>query len=147
MICADSFAAHAGPLFGCVTLVLAKSELKDWRVPSEDSFYFDPESPVDEVAATMAGLLAETVRPKSRLDLSASFSQAEFDLCAWAEDLERRLEGDAEPDDAFVELYRKFAAHHRVVAKKRRETAGGERCFGTALLVTCARRIAIPQPA
>jgi hypothetical protein len=124
VICSDSFAAHAGPLFGCLTLVLAKSELKDWRVPSDSSFYFDPESPVDEVVAAMTRLLSETLRPKSQLELSASFSQAELDLCACADELEERLQAGGEPDDAFVSLYRKFAAHHRVAAEKRREAAG-----------------------
>ncbi len=129
VICADSFAAHAGPLFGCLTLVLAKSELKDWRVPSENSFYFDSDSPVDEVAATMGSLLAEILRPKSRLELSASFSQAELELCAWADELEERLQAGSKADDAFIRLYRKFASHHRVVAERRREAAGGEPLF------------------
>ncbi|MFI5244763.1 MAG: hypothetical protein ACHQQR_06015, partial [Gemmatimonadales bacterium] len=35
----------------------------------------------------------------------------------------------AETDDAFDRLYRKFAAHHRVVAEKRREAAGGDPLF------------------
>jgi hypothetical protein len=128
-VCADSFAAHAGPLFGCLTLVLAKADLKDWQVPSEDSFYFDAESPIDEVAATMGRLLSEMLRPKSRLELSASFSQAEFELCACADDLDEALQSGAERDDAFLALYREFAARHRVVADKRRAADGGDPLF------------------
>jgi hypothetical protein len=62
VICTDSFVAHAAPLCGCCTLVLAGSELTNWRVPSPSSFYFDGASPVDELAAALARVV-ETFRP------------------------------------------------------------------------------------
>jgi hypothetical protein len=130
VICADSFAAHAGPLFGCLTLVLAKSELKDWHVPSDDSFYFDPASPVDEVSTAIGGLLKEVLSPKSGVELSASFTRAELELCAWGDELEEWLQNGASASDAFADLYARFAAHHRIVAGKRR--ASGELLFRTS---------------
>lgn len=129
VVCADSFAAHAGPLFGCMALVVAKAELKDWHVPSDTSFYFDAASPVDEVAATMAGLLGETLSPKSRVELAASFSQAELDLCAWGDELERRMQSE----EIDAELYRRFAVHHRAVTEHRRnDGAPAELLFRTS---------------
>jgi hypothetical protein len=118
VVCADSFAAHAGPLFGCTTLVVAKAELRDWHVPSDTAFYFDAASPVGEVAATMGSLLFEMVLPKSRMDLAAMFSQAELELCAWGDALETELERGGLPD---LDLYRKFAVHHGVVCGRRRD--------------------------
>jgi hypothetical protein len=126
VICADSFAAHAGPLFDCLTLVLAKAGLRDWQVPAESSFYFDPESPVDQVANAMGALLAETLRPKSAVELAASFSQAELRMSAWADELEANLEAGAIADPgSFSELYQKFAGHHRVVAEHRGQAGKG----------------------
>lgn len=128
VICADSFAAHAGPLFGCVALVVAKAELKDWHVPSDGSFYFDAEWPVGEVAAAMGTLLSETLLPKTRLELSASFSQAELDLCAWGDELEERLQSGTLDSD----LYRKFAAHYSAVRERRRNGTPSELLFRTS---------------
>ncbi len=62
VICTDSFVAHAAPLCGCRTLVLAGAELSNWRVPSPWSFYFDGASAVDELASGISRVL-ETVRP------------------------------------------------------------------------------------
>ena len=58
VICADSFAAHAAPLFGCLTLVVAPPGLGDWRVPAANSYYFDQQVPVDRIAAAMRRLIA-----------------------------------------------------------------------------------------
>jgi hypothetical protein len=121
VICADSFAAHAGPLFDCLTLVLAKGELKDWQVPSDNSFYFDPESSVDGVAAAMGDLLQETLRPKSAMQLAAAFTAAELNVCAAADGLQAALRNRDPIDDAFTGRYREFAGYHRAVTAQRRQ--------------------------
>jgi hypothetical protein len=56
-ICADSFAAHAGPLFGCTTLVIARSGLEKWRTPFEQSFYFDIEDEPIQLVRAMQSVL------------------------------------------------------------------------------------------
>jgi len=58
VLCADSFAAHAGPLFGCATMVIARAGLENWRTPYARSFYFDLEQPFEEMLAAMRGILA-----------------------------------------------------------------------------------------
>ena len=57
VVCADSFAAHASPQFGCTTIVIAKPGLENWRTPSSQSFYFDVERPVKELLAGMRAVL------------------------------------------------------------------------------------------
>jgi hypothetical protein len=122
VVCADSFAAHAGPLFDCLTLVLAKADLKDWRVPFDGSFYFDPEWPVDQVAHAMGELLCEVRRPKDGVELAASFTTAELDLVAWGCELDAAVHRGGRMDDDFADLYRKFAHHYHVVAERRRKS-------------------------
>ena len=78
----DSFAAHAGPLFDCLTLVLANPICRTGRFRSNASFYFDPAWPIDHVTGAMGGLLHEIRHPKTVLELDASFSKAELDLPA-----------------------------------------------------------------
>lgn len=58
VICTDSFAAHAAPLFDCTTLVLARANLQDWRVPSPRSLYFREEDPLPSLALGMRSVLA-----------------------------------------------------------------------------------------
>jgi hypothetical protein len=57
-ICADTFAAHAAPLAGCVTLVLAGHELENWRVPHAPVFYFDDSDAPKSIASGMRRVLA-----------------------------------------------------------------------------------------
>lgn len=57
VLCADSYAAHAGPLFGCSTAVIARAGLENWRTPFERSFYFDLEQPLQDVAAAIRRLV------------------------------------------------------------------------------------------
>jgi hypothetical protein len=57
VICADSFAAHAAPQFGCTTLVIAAAGLKNWRTPAEKSFYFDADQGAEELIAAMREVL------------------------------------------------------------------------------------------
>ncbi len=56
VVCSDSFAAHAAPLFDCLTLVVAQPGLEEWRVPSPNSFYFDSRRPAKVLAEAMRGL-------------------------------------------------------------------------------------------
>ena len=57
VLCADSFAAHAAPHYGCTTLVIARVGLENWRTPWPKSFYFDLEQPVDEMVTAMREVL------------------------------------------------------------------------------------------
>ena len=57
VICADSFAAHAAPQYGCPTLVIARAGLENWRTPSPRSFYFDLEQPMEGMLAAMREIL------------------------------------------------------------------------------------------
>jgi hypothetical protein len=69
VICADSFAAHAGPVFGCATLVVARAGLESWRTPSSRSFYFDSEQPLDQVQSAMAAILQVIAQPGGEAQL------------------------------------------------------------------------------
>jgi hypothetical protein len=129
IICADSFAAHAGPLFDCLTLVLAKSDLTNWRVPFEKSFYFDTEWPLDRCAEAIGALLCEVHRPKSPIELAAHFSKAELDLSSWGGELAAVIHRGQTLDDGFGEQYRRFADHHRVVRERRQNGHGHEVLF------------------
>jgi len=57
VICVDSFAAHAAPLCGCVTLVVGWAGLENWRLPGGPSFYFDGAAAVETVASAMRHVL------------------------------------------------------------------------------------------
>jgi ADP-heptose:LPS heptosyltransferase len=107
VVCTDSFAAHAAPLFGCTTLVVATAGLENWRVPFAGSYYFRAEDRVDEVGVAMRQALGGAT--------AAQLSQAESRLV----DLSRRLEElfDAKPADAaaFRAAYLDFARTHRLV--------------------------------
>jgi len=61
VICVDSFAAHAAPLCGCVTLVVGWTGLENWRIPGGPSFYFDGSATVETVASAMRHVLAAVV--------------------------------------------------------------------------------------
>jgi hypothetical protein len=128
VICADSFAAHAGPLFDCLTLVLAKPDLKHWQVPFDRSFYFDPAWPIDRVTESMGTLVHEIRRPKTAAQVDASFSKAELDLSRWGSELAGDLQrGDL--DDGFADLYRQFAERYQVVVETRQRSDAGTGIF------------------
>jgi hypothetical protein len=80
VICADSFAAHAAPQFGCTTLVVARAGSENWRTPSPRSFYFDLEQPMDEMLAAMREILEACYprvldRPRQKVPFEASASR------------------------------------------------------------------------
>ena len=51
VVCVDSYAAHAAPLFGCTTFVLAPDNVASWRVPEAQSYYFAAAAPLEDIAA------------------------------------------------------------------------------------------------
>jgi hypothetical protein len=61
-ICADSFLAHAAPLFGLTTLVIAKAGLENWRTPSARSYYFYLEQPLEELSAAIRTILRRAIQ-------------------------------------------------------------------------------------
>jgi hypothetical protein len=73
VICADSFAAHAGPLFGLPTLVVARAGLENWRTPANGSYYFDVEQSSVEIGRAMRVLLEASVVIAPEMDALAGF--------------------------------------------------------------------------
>jgi hypothetical protein len=59
VLCADSFTAHAAPLFGCLTCVIAASGLANWRVPHRASFYFNADDDLAGNAAAVRSLIRD----------------------------------------------------------------------------------------
>ena len=84
VICADSFAAHAAPQYGCTTLVIARAGLDNWRTPSPRSFYFDLEQPMDGMLAAMREILEACYpgvldRPQHAVPFEAAASRLDQD--------------------------------------------------------------------
>lgn len=59
VVTADSYLAHAAPLFGARTLVVAAEGLEPWRVPSPSSFYFRAELEPEAIGEAMRVLMYE----------------------------------------------------------------------------------------
>lgn len=57
VVTADSYLAHAGPLFGATTFVIARPGLEAWRVPSSNSYYFRAGEDPAAAGAAMQALL------------------------------------------------------------------------------------------
>jgi hypothetical protein len=113
VLCADSFASHAAPLFGCTTLVVATAGLENWRVPFARSYYFRAEDPIDEVGAAMRQVLGRLIDGRARAE---SLSRAEIRLDELARSLEELFDGEPTADVAeFRATYREFARTHRLV--------------------------------
>jgi hypothetical protein len=68
VICSDSFAAHAGPLFELPTLVVARSGLENWRTPAKGSYYFDLEQPPAEMGRAMRIVLDASLSGPMKAD-------------------------------------------------------------------------------
>lgn len=116
LISSDSFPAHAAPLFGCTTLVVADARLENWRAPYPLSYYFDSSSPVDQVAAGMRQVLSGLAAPGDRrqaLQAQAHISGAESRLEAATYALQKLLSRGTENLDgdfpALWEAYQEFA--------------------------------------
>jgi hypothetical protein len=108
VICADSFAAHAGPLFDVPTLVVARAGLENWRAPANGSFYFDVEQPSVEIGRAVRVLLDASAEASpglpyravnARLDQLTRVLSGALRECARG----RKLNGEY---DEFVESYR-----------------------------------------
>lgn len=130
VICADSFAAHAAPLFGCSVLVVAKQGLEPWRVPHSRSFYFDGDCPVRETAASMRALVEELSRTAGPVETAARLTQAEARLGALTSALDRTLESMSESSNGanalLLRQYGEFVRLHEAVAKSPRRLLDGE---------------------
>ncbi|HKE29628.1 MAG TPA: hypothetical protein VKB88_45075 [Bryobacteraceae bacterium] len=113
VICSDSFAAHAGPLFELPTLVVARAGLENWRTPAKGSYYFDLNQAAAEIGRAMrlvidvslaqptktAAIPSEWRAIGSRLDANTrTLSQALAECAAG-----RSLNGEY---DDFIDSYR-----------------------------------------
>jgi hypothetical protein len=113
VICSDSFAAHAAPLFDCTTLVLARAGLENWRVPHRSSYYFNADAPIDQIVAAMQQILKRLDVVPGRLDKTLPLSGAERDLENATQMLQSALEiGDLE---SALKAYREFIPTYREV--------------------------------
>ncbi|MGB2607349.1 MAG: hypothetical protein WBC78_27330 [Candidatus Sulfotelmatobacter sp.] len=117
VLCADSFAAHAGPLFGCTTLVVASPGLESWRTPSSQSYYFDTAQSVGEMGAAMRQLLGHNngvVPHDSPAELSPVLIQDASRLIQATQGmmmlLNARVPGSEELTDAHAELIEAYDA-------------------------------------
>jgi len=116
VICTDSFCAHAAPLLGCTTLVVARAGVEAWRVPHPRSFYFDGDAPVEQVAAAMADLLDTLAAPREARRL-ARFSQADVRLARLSGEIEALLDDEPVRDpEALLHAYREFLDALPIVA-------------------------------
>lgn len=97
VICADSFASHAAPLFGCNALVVMRAGVENWRAPFPGSFYFDGSAPARAVGTRMRELLHALDRPLSAADRLARFTQAELRIEQLAREVESFLDAAAPP--------------------------------------------------
>lgn len=93
VVCTDSFTAHAAPLFGCTTLVLARPGLENWRAPHPRSFHFDGDGPLADVVGGMRQVLGHhgVLRPQDRQ--VPPLGAPEQRLVAAGRDLARLLAG------------------------------------------------------
>jgi hypothetical protein len=58
VLCTDSYAAHAAPLTGCTTCVIARRGLERWRVPYPGNFYLRAEDPLEDVVQAIITVLS-----------------------------------------------------------------------------------------
>ena len=118
VICADSFAAHAAPLMGCTTLVIAAQNLANWRVPHASSFYFSAEAPVDETGAGMGQILRHVGASGASVGYSDDFVRQAKELAHATHVLQKQTANghDARGDvvhttyNEFLSAYESFTA-------------------------------------
>jgi hypothetical protein len=96
VICADSFAAHAAPVLGCTTFVLASPGLENWRVPSKRSFYFDAAEPPETVGLGIRQVLSHLRVGPAKAQQRLAPTQAERRLRTAIDGLGRLLEQDGQ---------------------------------------------------
>jgi hypothetical protein len=108
VICADSFAAHASPLFELPTLVVARTGLENWRTPAPGSYYFDVEQASSETAQGMRVLIdasAEELHGFPYKGMGVRLDQATATLSRALRESAKGSPLNGEYDD-FVESYR-----------------------------------------
>jgi hypothetical protein len=59
VVTSDSFPAHAGQLYGKLTLVLAREGVENWRAPAPGNFYLRAGAPIAELIAQAGVLLGD----------------------------------------------------------------------------------------
>jgi len=59
IVTSDSFPAHAGQLYGKLTLVLARDGVENWRAPAPGNFYLRAGAPIAELIAQARVLLGD----------------------------------------------------------------------------------------
>jgi hypothetical protein len=105
VLCADSFTAHAAPMLGCTTMVIAAPGLENWRVPSDHVFYFNANDQIEDIAGGMRQLLDRITEDDDASSRRYSLAIG-LDLHEAGRRLERLL--DRECNEEFVSL---CAAH------------------------------------
>ncbi len=110
VICVDSFAAHAAPLFGCVTLVVGWTGLENWRIPGGPSFYFDGSATVETVASAMRHVLDAVGAGRCKSGAGPRLTRAQVGLLDAAEHLGEVLSnGGAEAPRTLADACNRFA--------------------------------------
>ncbi|MGH9607184.1 MAG: hypothetical protein ACRD3N_15970 [Terracidiphilus sp.] len=59
VVTSDSFPAHAGQLYGKLTLVLAREGVENWRAPAPGNFYLRANAPIEQLTAQARVLLGD----------------------------------------------------------------------------------------
>jgi hypothetical protein len=120
VICTDSFPAHAAPLFGCATLVIADVGLETWRVPFRPVYYLRAQAGVESVAAGMRQVLS-SVQTAGGEALPLAGLGPELELEASTRRLRQLLAGDHHDEREFgslCEAYQDFSRSYQTVAER-----------------------------
>jgi hypothetical protein len=59
VLAADSFLAHAAPVFGVPATIVARDGVENWRVPDANNFYFSMQDPIPAVASSIRELIRD----------------------------------------------------------------------------------------
>jgi hypothetical protein len=111
VICADSFTAHAAPLMNCTTLVVANPGLEYWRVPFQNSFYFDALMPITTMCAGMQQILSHFGTEPPQSFFRPLISDIEYQLMDATHDLQSLLDqGDQISLQDLVSRYNDFSS-------------------------------------
>jgi hypothetical protein len=127
-LCADSFTAHAAPLMGCTTLVLAVAGLENWRVPYPRSFYFDGHAGVDGTVDGLRQILAHHGAVRSPEQHRPPFGAAEEELISLGHAQYRSLAGDADAAEVCA-VYARLACARDAVLRRVPQWPAGARAL------------------
>jgi hypothetical protein len=127
-LCADSFTAHAAPMMGCTTLVLAVAGLENWRVPFARSFYFDGNAAFDTTVSGLGQILAHHGVVRSPQRHRPPLGAVEEELVSLGHALSRTLRGDADPAEVCA-AYARFAEGRDAVLRRVAEWPAGVRAL------------------